>query len=441
MTRIGTKWITMVIVLVLAAGAWAERKRGRDRERPDRRPETRSIRSMADEHRGDLQRREHEERNRERERVERKERERREREHRERAEREKREEHERRNRERERGGREEHRRDEHRRQKPEIRVFRFEHIPAESFMSVLHQLAQKSPIGEIMSKIPIALEEHSNAVVVIAPPEAMELFDRIANELDAPSEFHKRMAQRGRPALPRQPHILRKPGPHKKPGAHKKPELYKKPGAHKKPELYKKPGAHKKPELYKKPGAHKKPELHKKPGPHKKPTHPKHPAPGKGPGAINEEAIRRAIGNPVGQLFGKILSARDLRLDERQRKAMHDAARDCGRRVGHMHQRVIQAIRGMGRDERASNARKTVSRARAEMGKMAGDIHKRIFGILKPSQHKTAARIIGAPGPAGNKGAKPAPCPSGRPRYGCGGAPSPTAAPRGRSGCGGCRNR
>jgi len=231
-----------------------------------------------------------------------------------------------------------------------------------------------------MSNIPIALEEHSNAVVVIAPPEAMKLFEKIANELDAPSEFHKRMAQRGRPAPPRQPQILRKPAPHKKPDQHKKP------------------------------------------------THPKHPTPGKGTGEINEEAIRNAIGNPVGQLLGKILSepaARQLRLEKPQREAMHKIARQCGQKIGHMHQRVIQAIRGMNPKERAANSRKIVSRARAEMGKITGEIRKHIFGILKPEQRKAAARILGTPGPAGNKGAKPAPCPSGR--------------PRGR--CGGCRNR
>ena len=141
------------------------------------------------------------------------------------------------------------------------------------------------------------------------------------------------------------------------------------------------------------------------------------------------------------QIFGKILSARELRLDERQRKAMHDAAQKCGQRVGHMHQRVIQAIQGMNRDQRAANARKIVSSARAEMGKLAGEVRKHIFKILKPQQHKTAARLIGAPGPAGTKGAKPSKCcgkcPKSRARVK--GKPTPTAAPRGCGG--GCGSR
>ena len=336
MTRTGIKWIVMVIVLVLAADAWAQRERGRDRKRSDRRPEGRS---MADEQRGDRERQE-------------------------------------------RGKREEPNRDEHRRQKPDVRIFRFEHIPAQAFMGVLEQLSRKDPLREILSHIPIALEEHSNAVVVIAPREAMELFEKIANELDAPSEFHKRMAQRRGPGCPGNCR-----------GSNRL-------------------------------------------------------SPGKEPGEINAEAIKKAIGNPVGQLFGKILSAGELRLEKPQREAMHKIAQQCDQRVGHMHQRVIQAIRGMNRQERAANARKTVGHARAEMGKMAGEIRKHIFKILKPQQHKAAARILGAPGPAGNQGAKPKgkgkgkPTPTAAPR-GCGGSrnksgPSPTAAP---SGCGGCGDR
>lgn len=341
MTQSGIKWIVMVIALVLAAGAWAERKQEHERKRPDRRPE---ARSMADEHRGNRERREREEHNRERQRAER-----------------------------ERQEREEHNRDKHRRQKPDVRIFRFEHIPAQSFMGVLEQLSRKAPLREILSHIPIALEEHSNAVVVIAPREAMELFEKIANELDAPSEFQERMAQRRGPRRGGNCGGSNRQSPGRGRGCGGNCE-----------------------------GANR-------------------PSAGKEPGEINAEAIKMAIGNPVGQLFGKLLSSEELRLGKPQREAMHKLAQQCGQRVGHMHQRVIQAIRGMNREQRAANARETVGHARAEMGKMAGDIRKHIFKILKPSQHKTAARILGEPGPAGSKGDKPAPCPPGRPRCGFGG--------------------
>ena len=182
--------------------------------------------------------------------------------------------------------------------------------------------------------------------------------------------------------------------------------------------------------------------------------HPKHATPGKGPGGINEPAIIKALGNPVCQFFGKVLSepvARELRLDKRQREAMHKVAQQFGQKVRHMRQGVIQAIRKMPPDQRAANARKMVSHVRGEMGKMAGEARKHIFKILKPEQRKAAARILGAPGPAGNKGAKASRCREKCPKSkaGANGKPRPTptvvpskpgpsAAP---SGCGGCAGR
>ena len=384
MTRTGTKWITMAIVLVLTAGAWAQRERQGDRERPVRRPK---ARSMADRPRADREQQERENRNRERQRVER----------------EEREEQERPNRDREQARRDEHRRDEPRRGKPDVRIFRFEHIPAESFMEVLGQLSQRGPLRELLSHIPVAVHQHSNAVVVIAPPEAMELFERLADGLDAPSAFHERMARVKKPGAPRQPILLRKPGAPKKPAP-------------------------------------------------KKPAPPKRPAPGKGPGGINEAEIGKALGNPVGQFFCKALSeqvAGELRLDKRQIEAMRKVAQQCGQKVGHMRDRVIQAIRNMPPDQRAANARKIVSQVRGEMGKMAGEARKHVFGILKPEQRKPAARLLGAPGPTGAKGAKSKAPTKGKPAATGkrGSKPTPTAVPgkprpaAAPSGCGGCSSR
>lgn len=100
-------------------------------------------------------------------------------------------------------------REEHRRERPVVKTFRFKHIPAEGFIGVIEQLSRKSPLGGVLSKTPVALCERSNTVVVIAPPEMLELFGRIAEGIDQPSEFHERMAQRNRPSPPRQPRILR----------------------------------------------------------------------------------------------------------------------------------------------------------------------------------------------------------------------------------------
>ena len=340
-------------------------------------------------------------------------------------------------------------------------------------MEVLGQLSRRGPLGEILSKIPIALHEHSNAVVVIAPPEALELFEKLAEGLDRPSEFHKRMAQRRGPGCPGNCRGSNSQSPGKGPGCGGNC------GGANRPSPGRGPGC----------GGNRGGANRTSPGrglgggncPGANRTSPgrglgggncpganrpspgrglgggncpgaNRPSPGQDPGEINAEAIKNAIGNPVGQLFGKILSASELRLDERQRKAMHEIAGNCDQRVGHMQQRVIQAIRDMNREERAANARKTVSHARAEMGKMAGDIRKHIFGILKPEQRKAAGRILGAPGPAGNKGAKPKgkgkgkPTPTAAPR-GCGNSPRPTAVPgkprpaAAPRACGGCGSR
>ena len=325
--------MAMAIVLILTAVVWAERKQERDRERPDRRPEGRS---MADRRRGDRGRQE----------------------------REKRDEREREERERnERGGR-----DDHRRGKPDVRIFRFEHIPAESFRAVIEQLSRKRGLGEMLSSIPIAVNEHSNAVVVIAPPEALELFEKIAKGLDRPSGFHERMARRKAPGAP------------------------------------------------------------------KKPAPPKHPPHGQGADGINEEAIGKALGNPVGQFLHKALSEpviRELRLDKRQIEAMRKVAQQFGPKVGHMRRHVIQTIRNMPPDQRAANARKIVRQVRGEMGKMTGEARKQIFKILTPAQHKAAARVLGPSGPAGAKGKPAATDARGR-------KPAPTASP---GGCGGCAGR
>ncbi|MDP6546460.1 MAG: hypothetical protein QGH60_20980 [Phycisphaerae bacterium] len=286
-------------------------------------------------------------------------------------------------------------------------------------MQVLAQLSQKGPLREILSQIPTALHQHSNAVVIIAPPEAMELFERLANELDQPSAFHERMARSRKPGGPSCRGNCSQnncPTPGRCSGCRGNCRRTNRPSPGKSPGCSGECG-----------GANR-------------------PSPRKEPAEINAEAIKRAIGDPVGQLLRKVLSSGELRLDKQQRGAIHKIAQQCGQKVGHMHQRVIQAIRGMGRDERASNARKTVSHARAAMGNMAGEVRKHIFKILKPSQHKTAARILGAPGPAGNKGAKPSKCcgkcPKSKTRAkgGCGGCGSKNKAGA-KGGCGGCRGK
>ncbi|MDP6634036.1 MAG: hypothetical protein QGG42_03990 [Phycisphaerae bacterium] len=194
------------------------------------------------------------------------------------------------------------------------------------------------------------------------------MFERIADGIDSPSEFHKRMAQQRGPGGPRRPEPPRGPTPSGRPG---------------------------------------------------------------GPGNVNPERIIRAIGNPVGEMFVKILSGRGeqaLRLEKRQREELHKLARGCGQRVRHTHQQVIQAIQKMDPKQRAANAEKIVGGARREMCRLVGEGRKHIFAILKPEQHKIAGRIIGMPG---STAAKRSGC--------CGKCPKSQAAAKGRkpSGCSG----
>jgi hypothetical protein len=117
----------------------------------------------------------------------------------------------------------------------------------------------------------------------------------------------------------------------------------------------------------------------------------------------------------MGDVLFKVLSepaARELRLEKGQREALTKLGRGVGQRLGHMRQRVLRAIEGMNPKERAANARKVVSSARQAMEKMAGDVRKQVFNILKPEQRKTAARLMATAGQGGN-------CP--KSKAGCGG--------------------
>jgi len=349
-----------------------------------------------------------------------------------------------------------------------VRVFRFQHIPADSFMGVIEQLGRKEPLRGILSQIPIALNQPANAVVIVAPPEAMGVFERLRGELDQPSEFHERMAHRqmmmrqaaaarpgprkpgcmcqncpGRPMM-MQPQILR-PKPHirphqpKKLAAPKRPHKPKGKLKHPAPKQPHKPKGKLKHPAPKQP--HKPKGKLKRPAPkqpHKPKGKPRHPAPPKHKGGIDKAELGKALGSPVGQFFRKLMSEaviRELRMDKRQVEAIRKVCHAVGRRAGHMRERVIRAIREMPPHERKTRGREIIGKARGEMGRVAGEARKRVFGILRPDQRKAAGRILGAHGPAGPKGSKPSgssKCPKGKP------APSPAPAPRG---CGGCGNR
>jgi len=72
----------------------------------------------------------------------------------------------------------------------ETLVLRFIHIPAESFVETLEQLADRSDLlREGFEQMPVAVNEPANAVVIMAPPEVAAVLARVADELDQPNEF------------------------------------------------------------------------------------------------------------------------------------------------------------------------------------------------------------------------------------------------------------
>jgi len=76
-------------------------------------------------------------------------------------------------------------------------VLKLKHISAESIMEVVEQLRNSDTLGKVFRQVPIAVCREANALVLFGPPEMIELFERIVCELDAPSEYHERMRERG----------------------------------------------------------------------------------------------------------------------------------------------------------------------------------------------------------------------------------------------------
>lgn len=70
-------------------------------------------------------------------------------------------------------------------------VIQFEHLPVESFMNTLEQLS-KNPHLRFLQKVPVVINEHVNAIVIVAPPELTRLVAEIAKGLDKPNPMARR---------------------------------------------------------------------------------------------------------------------------------------------------------------------------------------------------------------------------------------------------------
>jgi hypothetical protein len=81
---------------------------------------------------------------------------------------------------------------------PKPLVVQFKHIPAHSFMETLKQLGRHPAVGEILQKVPMAVNQEANAVVILGPPEVTDYLAAIAKGLDQPNAFRAAQEERER---------------------------------------------------------------------------------------------------------------------------------------------------------------------------------------------------------------------------------------------------
>ena len=81
---------------------------------------------------------------------------------------------------------------------PKPLVIQFKHIPAQSFMETLKQLGRHDQVGAILEKVPMAVNEAANAVVILGPPEVTDYLASMAKGLDQPNAFRAAQEERER---------------------------------------------------------------------------------------------------------------------------------------------------------------------------------------------------------------------------------------------------
>ncbi len=428
MSRRALTCTVLSLLCALALPAFGDRDGDRDRgrERERERPLARS-RDRDREH----EEREHRRREGERERRER---EHREREHREREEREHRE-------------HREHREREHHR--PELEVIELHHIPADAFMHVLGQLGENERLGEMLEQIPLAVCEHSNTIVVIGPPEVHELFHRLAEGIDRPSEFHQRMEHlererrgprpggppcpsgfRGRPPMgPGRSGPCPRGGRGMGPGSGMGPGRWTGPG---KGMGFGRPGPCPMGRPGMGPGRGKGPGRGFGPG-RTGPCPPCPPGAGRGPGPRGacppdgpcpdgpprgrgwrsgrhegpgggpEAMLHGALADPAGEAMNRLLhpkGAEILRLSDKQFERLEDIRAEYRENVNNLRRRIRHALEDhRGPRERAAFVREVAPKIGGRMAELMGELKDRVGGVLDEQQRQKAERLVRGDGP------------------------------------------
>jgi hypothetical protein len=245
-------------------------------------------------------------------------------------------------------------------------IFRLEHISANSIMEVLAQLGRAEGVADMLKKVPFAVNEPANAVVVVGPPEVVEFFERLVGGLDKPSAFHERMGDREMQRRRQEMDL--------------KTEM-----KHRELELKAKMAP-----MAPRPGA--KPMALVRPVP---PTAAARPLTIPGPG-------RPGAARPGAEFFGRLLSppvVEQLRLDPDQLREIRKVAAHVRDKAGEMRRRVMEAIGHLPPEERKRKAEEIARDARGRRGEVIAEIRKRIFEILRPDQRVAAAKLLRAPIP------------------------------------------
>ena len=324
---------------------------------------------------------------------------------------------------------------------PKPLVIQFKHIPAQSFMETLKQLGRHDQVGAILEKVPMAVNEAANAVVILGPPEVTDYLASMAKGLDQPNAFRAAQEEREREQI----------GFRLKMAEAKRKILGSPPSAPP-------PG----------------PRTPMGPGPERGPMgqppaviHPPMPAPGRGmqapmgppqqgPGMQRRmgppqqgpgmqrpmgppqqgPGMQRPMGPPAGargmmgmggpgrmQMAGPMRQLRvlwrltspearqALGLSEEQADKIKKTLDDASPRMERLMAQAQEEMRGVPPQERPVRMREMMERRRAQCAERAGDAREAVMKILRPEQREKAERFLEEPGtpvPQAGPGGPPA---------------------------------
>ncbi|HUX15598.1 MAG TPA: Spy/CpxP family protein refolding chaperone [Phycisphaerae bacterium] len=226
-------------------------------------------------------------------------------------------------------------------------VFAFKHIPAESFMHTLNQLANNPKVRSMLEGLPIALNEPANAVVIIARPDAANFLTTIAKGLDRPNVFRQQAERRRQAERQRTP--MMRPGPE---GPMRHPMMQRGPEGAMRPDGRPEPGA-------------------------------EHPRRGMEP-----MARLRALTVP------KI--AEKLGLNENQVRQIRGVLAECRRNIEAPQNKAREAMKNLPPEERRKRAMEMMRECHKQHAEAMRQTHERIMNILTTDQREKARKMLEA---------------------------------------------